>query len=222
MSEMQELESAAGKARPETVGELAHLARLMSSGDLEGVVGSRLLRALTASFGELAREDLERIAAADSDAEVLSRMVEVPSLAAALEARDPLVRARLRGFAAKRSLLEVEGGTVSSAEAGEMLGIDRVAVDKRRKRGKLLAVRVGQRGFRYPLWQFDADSPAGIIAGLPEVLASFGVEDGWMRLSFMLSRNERLGGRRPLDALRHGESEAVRLAASAYGEHAAE
>ena len=43
-----------------------------------------------------------------------------------------------------------------------------------------------------------------------------------MVLAFLLSPEERLGHRMPLDALKAGEVEAVTRAASAYGEHVAE
>ena len=60
------------------------------------------------------------------------------------------------------------------------------------------------------------------MPGLEEVLRSFGVEEPWMQASFFLRQNGRLDDRRPLDALREGDVEAVKRAASAYGEHGAE
>ena len=48
------------------------------------------------------------------------------------------------------------------------------------------------------------------------------MEDAWMRASFFLRQNGRLDDKRPLDALRDGEIEAVERAARAYGEHCAE
>jgi len=133
----------------------------------------------------------------------------------------PLVRARLRGVQARRGLLGAEGGAVSSGQAAELLGITPQAVDKRRRAGKLLALPVG-RAYLYPVWQFDERGRGGVLAGLEEVLGSFGVEDAWMRASYFLRKNGRLDDKRPLDALRDGEIESVERAARAYGEHGAE
>jgi hypothetical protein len=60
-----------------------------------------------------------------------------------------------------------------------------------------------------------------VVRGLERVLAAIDDEGGWMRLAFLLSPEERLGGERPLDALRRGEVEAVERAARLYGEHGA-
>ena len=43
----------------------------------------------------------------------------------------------------------------------------------------------------------------------------------WSVVAFFLSRNARLGSRRPLDMLRRGDVTAVVGAARAYGEHGA-
>ena len=129
------------------------------------------------------------------------------------------MRARLRGVRARRELLGAEGGTVSSGQAAELLGITPQAVDKRRRTGKLLALPVG-RAYLYPLypvWQFDEGGRGGVLGGLEEVLGSFGVEDAWMRASFFLRENGRLDEKRPLDALRDGEIESVERAARLWG-----
>src|SRR5215207_7044940 len=112
-----------------------------------------------------------------------------------------------QGVRARRVLLEAEGGTVSSGQAAELLGITPQAVDKRRRAGKLLALPVG-RAYLYPVWQFDERGRGGVLQGLEEVLGSFGVEDAWMRVSFFLRQYGRLGDKRPLDVLRDGEIEA--------------
>jgi hypothetical protein len=60
-----------------------------------------------------------------------------------------------------------------------------------------------------------------VVRGLERVLAAIDDEGGWMRLAFLLSPEEQLGGQRPLDALRRGEAEALERAARLYGEHGA-
>ncbi len=59
---------------------------------------------------------------------------------------------------------------VSAGEAGRLTGRSRQAVERQRRDGRLLALRVGRR-WRYPAWQFDVDGPGGIVPGLPEVVA---------------------------------------------------
>ena len=60
-----------------------------------------------------------------------------------------------------------------------------------------------------------------MVPGLSRVLRSFSLESPWMQAEFMLSPEDRLGDRRPLDALKAGEVEVVARAVSAYGEHVA-
>jgi hypothetical protein len=95
-------------------------------------------------------------------------------------------------------------------------------VDKRRERGTILALPRGGGEYAFPLWQFDEGTRDGLLPGLTRVLRSFSVEDPWMRSEFMLAPDDRLGGKRPLDALREGEAEAALRTASAYGVHGAE
>jgi hypothetical protein len=133
---------------------------------------------------------------------------------------DPLAAARVRGARQAREILREEGGTVGVGEMGELLGgISAQAVDRRRRKGRLLALPVGKGSYRYPVWQV---ADGAVIEGFEEVLPSFGVEDPWMRAAFFLSGDARLGGERPLDRLRQGDIEAVKRAAAAYGVHGAE
>lgn len=128
--------------------------------------------------------------------------------------RDPLAGARLRGLDAKRSLLESEGGSITSAEAAGMLKITRQAIDKRRNEGKLLAVELGRKGYHYPSWQFD-------LEGLEDVLSALGDRDFWEKLSFFLNPSSLLADRTPLEVLRKGKGqvELVVRAARSHGEH---
>lgn len=73
--------------------------------------------------------------------------------------------------------LEAEGNrarllreSVSAAEAGRLTGRSRQAVERQRRDGRILALRVGRR-WRYPAWQFDTDGPGGLVPCLPEVVA---------------------------------------------------
>ncbi len=192
---------------------------------LEWAVVRRAMRAvLGADVHRLAEEDLARIASEETDAEVLLELLSSAALMDALEEKDPLAEARLRGFEEQRRLMREAGGAIGTVEAAQVLGISRQAVDARRKRGRLLALGNpgGGRGWRYPLAQFDSASGDGVVRGIERALAAVEDEGGWMALAFLLSPEERLGGRRPIDALKEGVAvEDVERAARLYGEHVA-
>ncbi len=191
-------------------------------GPLELSVLQRAMRAVTVSFDGFDQEDLSRIAAEETDAEVLLDLVASYLLMDALQEKDPLAEAKLRGLEEQRRLLREAGGAVGATEAGKVLGgISRQAVDARRKKSRLLAVSTGRHGWRYPRCQFEEASEDKVVPGLDRGLAAIEDESGWMCLAFLLSPEERLGGERPLDALKAGEVARVERAARAYGEHVA-
>lgn len=218
-----------GMIRSLPPGALDHLAhvelRTPELPWLELSVMQRAMRAVTASFDAFDQEKLSELAAGETDAEVLLGLASSSLLVEALEEKDPLAGARLRGIEEQMRLLDEAGGALGATEAGEILGgISRQAVDARRKKGRLLAVATGRHGWRYPRCQFAPEGTRDkVVRGLDKVLAA--IEDdlgGWMRLAFLLSPEERLGGRRPLDLLKEsGEVDAVERAARLYGEHVA-
>lgn len=149
-----------------------------------------------------------------ADHVALSRFLEHPDLLSGLRVADPLAPARLRGIVVKRRLLDMEGGTVSSQKMAALLGISRQAVDKRRKRGTIIGLDLGRRGYVYPVWQVD-------LPGFAEVLAKLDELGPWAQAGFFLAPNTWLEDRTPLAALRTGQTDAVLRAASLYGEHLA-
>jgi hypothetical protein len=151
---------------------------------------------------------------AESGYELLWRLLEQPEALAALRPRDPLASARLRGLRLKRQILEAEGGTVTAEALAGALGMSRQAVDKRRRRGALIALSLGKRGLAYPVWQVGLD-------GLPAVLRELHDLDPWTQAAFMLAPNRWLDGETPLTLLRRGEREGVVAAARLYGEQVA-
>lgn len=175
----------------------------------------RAFRALE-DLNQLEEGTLLEATKASTDYSVLVSALSTEEALAPVRAHDPLAGARLRGLEAKRGLLELEGGAVSSAEAAALLKISRQAVDKRRSEGKLLAVELGRKGYHYPLWQFD-------LPGRDRVLAALGDLDPWQKLSFFVNPSGLLSDSSPLDALRTGSHsmEEVERAASGYGEHGA-
>jgi hypothetical protein len=80
-------------------------------------------------------------------------------------------------------------------------GISRQAVDKRRRAGQLLALRVGA-DWRYPAIQVDRH---GMVPdGLAVVLRSMADSGPWSILDFLLTPDEVLEGLTPIEALRRG------------------
>jgi hypothetical protein len=131
--------------------------------------------------------------------------------------QSPLLPALLRGVQQRRQLSSAEGGMLSADLFAKALGVSRQAVDKQRRRGQLLAVRAGNV-WRYPAWQI---ADGAVLPGLRRVLALLPGQSAWTVIAFCLSRNMRLGGRRPLDLLRRGDLHPVLSAARAFGEHGA-
>jgi hypothetical protein len=166
-----------------------------SSNTLSDALATRVNRAL-----KRVTEDIDERVAADavsapSDALVLLRLLEEPSVLELLRADDPLAPARLRGLEAKAKLADLAGGLLSAAEAAAALGITRQGIEKRRRAGRLLAVSLGRRGYRYPAFQF-ADGEA--LPGLDRVLPALQGRDPWTQLSFLVNARTELSGKSPV------------------------
>lgn len=192
--------------------------RVIDLGTTAGTVVflTRGLRALTRLAEAMPPDALTDAATADSDYAVLVAALEKPTALAELQRHDPLAEARLRGLHERQRLLAAEGGGLSGEDVAQLLGISRQAVDKRRRLGRLLGIRVGPHRFVYPAWQFHTE---GVLQGWEEVLADLQHHDPWMQLAFMLSGNSGLAGENPVAMLRRGQVAVVRRAARRYGEH---
>ena len=179
-----------------------------------------MMRAINAvlRFTELSEDLVIDAAKAPRDLDVLVRGLLASPIVEDLKAVEPLAPAFIRGYEAKRKLIEENGGTLSAEKVGEVLGISRQAAEKRRQAGKLLALAIGRHVYRYPLWQF---SESGTLPGLEQVLGVLASHDQWMQTAFFVSRNPRLGNRTPKEMLEAGEIDRVLNAASVYGEHGA-
>lgn len=183
---------------------------------------TRAMKAVTRLSRTLSEDLLGEATSSSSDYEVLAAALGAAPELPMDETDAAWLRAKLRGVEAKRQLLEDEGGTASSSELAQLLGISRQAVDKRRRNNTLLAVQAGGRGYRYPVWQV-VDGRA--LAGLEDVLEALADHDPWMTLQFFLRENLRLDNQRPLDVLREGSDESledVLAAARTYGEQGAD
>lgn len=110
---------------------------------------------------------------------------------------EPLAPLVARNAQHREGLLEQAGGIFSAAEVAQLLAISRQAVDKRRAKGALLALKQGS-DWRYPRCQFvDADT----IPGLAEVVRGMAASGPWVTLDFLLAPDTALGGLSPFEAL---------------------
>lgn len=175
----------------------------------------RSLRAIE-ELQALDEKKLAEAVQAPTDCSVLVSALNTEEALAGIGARDPLAGARVRGLEAKRKLIEAEGGALDSAQVAKLVRITRQAVDKRRKEGKLLAVELGRKGFRYPAWQFG-------LSDLGPVLAALRGRDSWEQLTFFLNPSPLLNDWTPLEVLQEGKRDTgdVLRAASVYGEQGA-
>jgi hypothetical protein len=154
--------------------------RIVDLGTTSGAVVflTRGLCALTCLAEAMPPEALTEAATAATNYAVLVAALEKPAALAELQQQDPLAEARLRGLAERQRLLAAAGGVLSGEDAAQLLGISRQAVDKRRRMGRLLGIRVGPHRFAYPAWQFQAE---GILPGWEEVLHDLRHHDPWMQ-----------------------------------------
>lgn len=121
-----------------------------------------------------------------------------------------LAIAMLRGRMAREELKHEEGGSISTSEAAEKLGISKTAVLKRYNLGQLVGWKEARQGaVRLPVWQFGDDN---VLPGISEVLTVLNKAswmDDWARVLFFLNRRSSLGDLRPLDLLRKGTQKPV-------------
>ncbi len=143
-------------------------------------------------------------------------------------AEDPLAEVddpmKLEDGVAATAWAELEAGehrarllrqSVGAEEAGGLTGRSRQAVERQRRDGRVLALRVGRR-WRYPAWQFDVDGPGGLVPGLPEVLAHLHLSPAGAARWLTGSRPE-LAGKAPIELLKRRDAEPVLRLAEQLG-----
>lgn len=186
---------------------------------IERVFMARSIRGVISLALNMESSAVQKAVAESTDLGVLLSAMESKSGLTLITRDDPLAAARLRGLQMKLDLLERAGGALPPREVAVLLQMSRQAVGKRRMAGTLLGVPTGRRGYGYPACQFV---DGGVVSGLAEVLSAFDEDvDPWMRLAFLMTPDDSLGGELPLDALLRGEVDAVVPAASIHGEHGA-
>jgi hypothetical protein len=144
--------------------------------------------------------------ASSTDFGAVARALGDSSAFPAAASLDPLADSLARGVAEREHLVVKAQGLLSAEEAGRILGgISRQAIDKRRRAGQLLGVRVAN-DWRYPAAQFG--SAGEVIPGLPDMLQALTGTTPWAILDFLLAEDDALGGLSPLAALDHGGNRA--------------
>ena len=108
-------------------------------------------------------------------------------------------------------------GMLSADDFAELIGAARETVRQKLKRREVLGLQGAKRGVRYPTWQVSGDG--ALLPHLTEIFDTLG-ESPWTVYRFLLQASPALGGRRPLDALRSGETGAVIEAARVQAEAA--
>ena len=179
-----------------------------------------------AVLDQLRRSPLDS-AAQDALLQALSSAAE-PAQAARLNEEEPLTdwlgaapanaaqlefEALRRSFALRHQLLAC---TIGTAEVNELLAAgSRQTVHDRLKAGTLLGI-LDQGKWRFPLWQFDADGPNGVIDGLAQVLQVLQVSN-LAKARWLQKPHPVFGGSTPLDLLRHGRLDVVLAEAGQVG-----
>lgn len=128
------------------------------------------------------------------------------------ELQAALAAARERGRLRAADILS--GDEMLSADAfAKMLGTTRVTVNTKRQSGQLLGLDGAKRGFRFPVWQLDADGKP--YAGLAELQERLG--GPWAVYRFLVQHHGELGGLTGRQALERGKIKAVLEAAESVG-----
>lgn len=146
--------------------------------------------------------------------ESIREILSSPEIVQELKLADPLAVYYLKGIQAKWDLLFGEDLPLDSGEVAVLLHITPQTVNRRRQKGRLLGIKLGQQGYLYPSWQFQQNR---VIEGLESVLKEFQEADSWTKLLFLKTGDIRLNGATPLEKLRSGDIDAVVWAASCYG-----
>ena len=187
----------------------------------KGIKSTILTRTLSLTghaMQQIPNEILVNAAAASTDKEVLLRILEAPQMATPDTDTETLEASRAAGVTARDQLLNAQGGSWTVERVAKYLGLTRQAVDKRRKANRLIGLAIGRHGYIYPSWQFVR---SGTLPGFENVLRQLRRHDPWSQLIFFLSPNDRLDGASPLEALRKGRVDDVKVTASLFGEHGA-
>jgi hypothetical protein len=131
-------------------------------------------------------------------------LAEVDDPMSPSEAVEALLWAESEMQANRETLLK---DSMNAAEAAMLIGRSRQSIERLRRDGRILALRAGSQ-WRYPRWQFEPDSPGGVLPGLENVLRNLHLSPAGAAF-WLLNPAERLGGLPPVELLRRHRSEPV-------------
>jgi hypothetical protein len=186
--------------------------RMLDTGETLAELAGLLIRTLTPQQARQLRTEaaaLTEDARTKVDRELYQRLTgeEPPEHGEQVALR---VSGLLRAFGRRRLLL---ADSLSEEQLYRFtpIGPDRSAEWERAPRG-LFAIRdFGE--WRFPTFQFDPDSPEGVIPGLPAVLAELEPVPIFSQLGWFTLQQAELGDMEPWQALRAGRPESVLSAA---------
>lgn len=135
-----------------------------------------------------------------------------PDLAPDPDLQAALAAARARGRLRAAEILS--GDDMLNADAfARMLGTSRVTVNAKRRNGQILGLDGARRGFRFPVWQLDAEGrPYAELAMLHERLGG-----PWAVYRFLVQPHGELDGLTGREALARGNAKAVFAAVESAG-----
>ncbi len=122
------------------------------------------------------------------------------------------VEAQERAFARRHRLLQ---GSLTAPQVARLLGTTRQTPHDRAQSQTLLAIE-DKGSLRFPHWQFDANGPNGVLAGLPDILKALDASP-LGKIRWFTLPNPYLEGRTPLEALKAGDTARVVNQAQAVG-----
>ena len=183
-------------AEMDLVEELLHLADRGVPAERRSALSRGVVKALEATPEAAARDPLAEVD------EPLDTAAAAESLA-------------LAEMEAATTRAEILRDSISVGEAAELTGRSRQALERLRREGRLLALRVGAQ-WRYPRWQLDPDAPGGVVPALDEVLLHVALSPAGAAL-WLLTPQEQLGGATPIALLRRRRPQRVLLRAREQG-----
>ena len=171
----------AGKATRLRRGMIEQVLKEVRVG-LERAPQPQLEQALTRWKGAVPAS-LAKVSQRGSEQARLARALSEGRVYTADEALQLEVEAQQRAFAHRRELLK---GALTAPQVARLLGTTRQTPHDRAQAQTLLAIE-DKSSLRFPHWQFDANGPNGVVAGLPDALRALEASSLGKIRWFMLS-----------------------------------
>lgn len=185
---------------------------------LQRALYRRVRRQIWTSLERMSLTELMDVVETETSAETVARVLSTAPDAAPRD--HGWAAAVLRGAAQKRQMLQIAGGTLTSGEVAQMLGLSLPGVKQRMRRGQLLAVPLGNGEWGFPVRQFN--DAGGVREGLPEVLAAWAGVSPWVVLSVLVSDDPVTGEGIALDRIGDSSTRSALVALGRnHGEHIA-